>query len=224
MRANADKGRPHGRLPYGYRRVYDEATRELVRQEPDPEQAEIVQEAARRFLAGESTRSIANDFNERGLPPPHSGRGWDLTRIRRLLTNPTLNGKRVHQGEVVHDGSWDDDPRRRDLRQARHALRRSGTTYDEAGSGEARLLTGVVRCGVCAGPAVHTKQGGFGNRKLRHVYTCRYNNCTVRDASSLERYVTGWVLDRLGRPDTLALLSTGDNTTAHAAAGRRSPS
>ncbi|WGH89970.1 recombinase family protein [Auritidibacter ignavus] len=31
---NAEKGRPHGRLPYGHRRVYDERTGVLTRQEP----------------------------------------------------------------------------------------------------------------------------------------------------------------------------------------------
>src|SRR4051812_47776861 len=35
VRANADKGRPHGKLLYGYRREYDPATRELIGQVPD---------------------------------------------------------------------------------------------------------------------------------------------------------------------------------------------
>src|SRR5215469_6263456 len=33
-RANAERGRPHGRIPYGYRRVYDERTGALIEQVP----------------------------------------------------------------------------------------------------------------------------------------------------------------------------------------------
>src|SRR4051812_20914725 len=102
VRANADKGRPHGRLLYGYRREYDPATRELVGQVPDDETAPVVREAARRVLAGETPYSVAQDFNRRGVPTPTGGgRGWDLTQIKRLCVNPGYAGKRVHRGKVV---------------------------------------------------------------------------------------------------------------------------
>lgn len=68
-RASADAGRPHGRNTYGFLRVYDERTRELVRVEPHPEQAPVVQEAARRLLNGDSACAIARDLNARDIPP-----------------------------------------------------------------------------------------------------------------------------------------------------------
>ena len=68
VRLNAQKGRPHGRLPYGYRRVYDEHTGELLRQEPDPVTGPLVQEMARRVLAGETMHAVAMSMQDRGMP------------------------------------------------------------------------------------------------------------------------------------------------------------
>src|SRR4051795_677977 len=67
VRANAEKGRPHGKLLYGYRREYDPGTRELIGQVPDPDTAPVVQEAARRVLAGETPYAVAQNFNRRGI-------------------------------------------------------------------------------------------------------------------------------------------------------------
>ena len=126
MRANAAEGRPHGRLPFGYRRIYDPVTRELVRQEQDPDGAACARGRTRRFLAGESARSIANDWNGRGITTPHGDSTWNLTQIRRILTNPAMAGLRVHKGGTAHrrghvGGSG--DPRRRHVRPAQGPLR-----------------------------------------------------------------------------------------------------
>src|SRR6478609_8632801 len=69
VRHAALAGRVHGKNLYGYRRVYDDTTRALVRVEPDPVQAAIVCEAARRVLAGETLYQIAKSFNARDLAP-----------------------------------------------------------------------------------------------------------------------------------------------------------
>ena len=42
--ANAAAGKPHGRAPYGYRRRYDERTRKMIAQEPDPIEAPVIRE------------------------------------------------------------------------------------------------------------------------------------------------------------------------------------
>ena len=222
MRSNATKGRPHGRLAFGYRRVYDEQTRELVRQEPDPERAALVREAARRFLAGESTRSIANDWNDRCIPTPHpSGNRWDLTQIRRILTNPAMAARRVHRGEVVGAGDWPAilDDTTFDALAARFADPSRTTTRR---SPTVRLLIGVARCGVCGGPMVYAKQGGFVDRRtgrrrtLRYTYTCKNNHCTARDLAALEQYVSAVVVERLSRPDAREAIA-GAKPDPHAA-------
>lgn len=69
VRAAAEEGRAHGKNLYGYRRIYDDRTRELLRIEEHPDQAPVVKEAARRVMAGETYYAIAMDFNARGIPP-----------------------------------------------------------------------------------------------------------------------------------------------------------
>jgi DNA invertase Pin-like site-specific DNA recombinase len=220
MRANAAVGRPHGRLPYGYMRTYERSTGELEAQVPHPEQAPIVREMAERFLAGESTRSIANDLNARNVPPPHHSAkwGWSLTQVRRCLTNPAMNAKRVHRGEIVGQGEWepilDDETFARLAARFADPARKTSRT-----SPTVRLLSGVCRCGVCGAPMVYAKQGGFGDRPVRFTYQCRPGLCTARDMASLDRFVTGEVLKRLSAPDAAESFSVDqlDDDAAEAA-------
>ncbi|MBV9060989.1 MAG: recombinase family protein [Pseudonocardiales bacterium] len=65
--ANAVAGRPSGRIPYGYRRVFDPQTRQLIAQEPEPAEAAVVAELFGRLVAGHSLHSIARDFATRGI-------------------------------------------------------------------------------------------------------------------------------------------------------------
>lgn len=65
VRANLRNGKPHGRPKYGYRRRYDERTRELIAQEVDPVEAPVVEEIARRFGAGVAINVIKTDLEKR---------------------------------------------------------------------------------------------------------------------------------------------------------------
>jgi Recombinase len=48
----------------------------------------VIREYARRALAGESLKEMANDLNARGIPSS-TGRPWsDSDRLRALLTAP----------------------------------------------------------------------------------------------------------------------------------------
>lgn len=205
--SGAVEGRPSGRIPFGYARSYDERTKE-PRQFPDPVKAELIKEAARRFLAGESTRAIAEDWNRRKVPTPYQGNGtdgtpaaygWRLEQIKRILVNPAVNGKRVHQGKVIGEGQWDailDDVTYVKV-LARFADPSRKTTRARQ---SAKLLTGVARCGVCGGPIGYAPQKGAG-RKVRNTYRCRYNNCTTRDMKQLDRYVTWALFERIAQGD-----------------------
>jgi site-specific DNA recombinase len=46
--ASAALGRPHGRVPYGFRRVFDPQTRAFLTPEPEPVEAAVVAELYRR--------------------------------------------------------------------------------------------------------------------------------------------------------------------------------
>jgi site-specific DNA recombinase len=111
--ADARAGKPNGRLVWGYRRVYDPATKALLHVEPDPAKAAIVGEAATRFLDGESLRSIAISFNDRGIAgrspegrdPQRRRPAWTSHDIRAMLGKPAYAGFRSHFGELS-DAIW----------------------------------------------------------------------------------------------------------------------
>ena len=99
-----------GRPPYGYQVIDnpDGKGKVLV---IDPERAEVVREAVRRVIGGESVTSVAADFNERGILPPQGReakkyrRGgealWNNTSLRVILRDKALLGHVVHNGESV---------------------------------------------------------------------------------------------------------------------------
>src|SRR5436853_52874 len=68
-------------------------------------EAKIVREIAKRFLAGESLRSLAFELNDRQVPTCGGG-PWRVTTIRSIITNPRYVGLRVHRGEIVGEASW----------------------------------------------------------------------------------------------------------------------
>lgn len=91
MTATAEKGRPGpGKAPFGYRRVYDKATGEVIAFEPDTKERETVRqvdgrtvvtiwnpadEVRRMFkdiLAGVSAYAIAERLNALGIPNPRT--------------------------------------------------------------------------------------------------------------------------------------------------------
>jgi site-specific DNA recombinase len=152
VRANAARGRPHGRHLFGYERRYDPVTKQLVEVVEVPEQAAIVREAAARVLAGEALHAVRTDFIARQVPPP--GREWDLTQIRRILLNPGYLGKRVHKGVIVGDAVWpailDEDDWLR-----LQALLTAPARRTTSRQGELRhLVSHIGRCGVCDGHVV----------------------------------------------------------------------
>jgi site-specific DNA recombinase len=72
----------------------------IIGDEIKPVEAEPIKEAAARVLGGESIRSIAVDFNDRGIRAVGDGR-WALSTLRRVPVSPRIAGLREHKGEVV---------------------------------------------------------------------------------------------------------------------------
>ena len=107
------EGRPFGYkiirhdLGEGGRRRY-----RIIGEEIEPAEAEAIKEAASRVLRGESIRSIAFDFNDRGIKPVAGGR-WAGSTLRRMLISPRIAGLREHNGEVVGEAVVASDHRPR---------------------------------------------------------------------------------------------------------------
>lgn len=197
---NAAAGRPHGRVTYGFRRIYNEHTKAFMRQEIDETQAEVIRKAAHEVAWKAATLyAVREGLNTRGVPSP-DGKAWSSPQLRKMLTNPAYIGKRVHQGKVLGDACWEPildeltfytcvrlltDPERKTAKDTavRHLL--SGIATCARG--------GLLRVAVCNGIA---------------CYQCSEHHCVTIREEWLDDWVTGLVLKRLSREDALKLLAS----------------
>jgi hypothetical protein len=206
VKASARDGRAHGGRVYGYRRGrdFDTLRTTLV---VDEHQAAIVRESARRLLEGWTLSGIARDLNERGERAAGGGR-WGAASVRSMVTNNTVSGRRVHDGQVVA-GEWDaimDEDTWLAVR-ARLAAGQS-VTGDRRRSGGGRvrhtyLLSGLLACVDC-GRAMTGQLRSPGGRPATRRYVCATGSARDRrgcgqsiDAAAVEDYVTGVLVDRL---------------------------
>ena len=224
--SSAQAGRPASSSPYGYRRIYDQVSRQLLQQQPDEwdgngraledSPAWIVREIFERYAAGDGTIAITRDLNRRGIPASGGGR-WAVTSVLMIAKNPAYISRRVHQGEVLKDvkGTWPplvdeetfwavqrvlSDPARRTWRPARAR----------------HLLSFVVRCDECGGPIV-AKGSGVRAGTGVYDYTCREGHVGTLKAA-LDDYVQKRIVAWLSDPDVVAdLEQRGDSAASRQA-------
>lgn len=158
----ATRGRFSGGVrPYGYRPLGDGAL-EVVEAE-----AEVVWEAARRLLGGESPYGICADLNRRGVPTV-KGAQWRTQTLRRILTSPTTAGYREHHGEVVGRAGWSAILDEITWRRLRAVIQDPTRARARAHPARSYLLSGgIARCGRCGMP-LHAQRRQDGAR----VYAC----------------------------------------------------
>lgn len=212
VRLNAERGRPHGRIPYGYRRVYDPATGELLEQVPDEDQAPVVKEIAKRAAGGEALYKIAKSLNARGIPGP-TGRPWTPDILPDMITKPTYIGKRQHQGAVIGDAVWQgilDE----EVFYACVQLFADPSRKVSKGNAIKWLLSGIAKCSQCKN--IHRVRPAYG--KLR--YTCVTTGCfkTCVQMPPFDDIVTLAVLEHVERPEFVdALAQKADDDASRAA-------
>jgi site-specific DNA recombinase len=174
--ARAGKRTGGGSRPFGYRIVRHDLGEggkrrwRIVGEELEPAEAELIEEAATRVLRGESLRSIAMDWNERGVKTVGGGM-WQGSMIRRVLMSPRIAGLKDHRGEVVGKAMWpaiiDSATHDRLVGLLGNPERRP------ANYGRPRVypLAGLLYCGSCGGKLItylQPRQGrGYGCRKTR---------------------------------------------------------
>lgn len=218
MRGAAERGRPHGRLLYGYRRVYDPRTGELVEQVIDEEKAAVVREAARRVAAGEALVSIVSDFHRRDIRPPH-GQLWSTTQIREMVTRASYIGKRIHQGRVIGEGLWPPILEPPTYYACVQLLSDPRRIKDKDGKIK-YLLSGLARCGECGGVLrwQPTTRGASNYLCVGNDRGFGRKGCVSLRLNLFDEYVTAAVIERLGRPDVADLVANeGGQEEAQAA-------
>jgi site-specific DNA recombinase len=206
-----------GSRPFGYKIIRQDlgegAPRRwhIVKEVLEPAEAEAIKEAAARVLRGESLRSIAMDWNERGVKTVGGGK-WQGSMIRRVLMSPRIAKLREHRGEVVGKAKW---PRIIDRATHDRLVGLLGRPERRpANYGRPRIypLAGLLRCGSCGGKLVTYLQPrqtrGYGCRKDEN-FQCP---ARVRIAGEpLEEYVAGYVIEMWKSPRALNIAQSDDD-------------
>ncbi|NNM44530.1 recombinase family protein [Knoellia koreensis] len=209
-----------GQRPYGYVSAPnpDGPGRVLV---IEPTEAEVIREAARRVLDGETVYAVAHDLNAREIPSK-SGKRWSRTVLLGVLTSDAILGRVTHRGEVVRgedglpaeifepilDGdSW-------------HRLRAllvpaKGEEVRPQRRRAARLLSGVIRCAACGSP-LYVRSDGKGIVS----YVCSRKGdggvCpgVSVNAERVEEYVERVFLEAVGDAEVFTLTETESASAA----------
>jgi DNA invertase Pin-like site-specific DNA recombinase len=221
VRSRVAAGRPHGKIPFGYKREYDPTSGAPLRQLVDEDTAPIVREMVARVLAGEGLYTICRDFNERGVITPQGHRderrhvvrddprGWTPGKLRAQVKNPAIAGIRVANKEKVGPGDWPGIISVVEHQQVT-ALLADPTRRMQRGTEPKHLLSGIAECGVCGARCRRTVNRGKPN------YICHgvnYDNraCVARRQEPLDAFVRQVVVAWLDRPDALAAFQPADD-------------
>lgn len=211
-------GAPHG----GRRRFGYEANMERVR----ASEAAMIREAVRRFLAGESLRSIATWMNTPGPVGPMgpgsvgggpTGATWTGPNLRHMIGGPHLAALRVHRGTVVGPGQWPAILSVETHQHVVHAL--ANPDRRPSGSGNARvyLLAGLMRCHECgepcrARPAARPNRATKGTRSA--AYYCSTGQHVHRSVELVDRQVESLMVARLANLDPATGVLTDESAGA----------
>ena len=199
-----------GTRPFGY--LAD-------RRSLNPAEAPFVAEAVARVLAGDSLRSVAGDFNARGVRTV-TGRPWSIQVLRGMLLSARISGQREHHGQIVGPARWeaiitpDETARLRAVLD--HRGRKIGRTPRRY------LLAGLLRCEHC-GAILVARPNARGDRRYVCAKGPGYAGCgrLAILAEPVEDLIQAAVLYRLDTPELAAALrgdAAADDETARTAA------
>jgi site-specific DNA recombinase len=170
--------------------------------EPLEPEASALRQAATDVLNGTSLRSIATDWNARGLTTSR-GKRWTNLQLRRVLMNPTYSGLVSYDGKVIGTGTWEalwDTDTHHGLKAfLRNKDRRPAVSFERRHVG-----SGVYRCGKCG--ALLYAARPHGGRNI--TYICKAQAHLGRTAAPLDAYVEAIVLGLLQRSDIHRRLTT----------------
>ncbi|HXH59083.1 recombinase family protein [Iamia sp.] len=126
-----------GTRPYGYHQ--DRLTVRV-------DEAAMIREATQRILDGDRLRTIAADWNTRGVDTVTGG-AWTTPVLRRLLTSARIAGWREHQGRWTAEATWAGIVDRPTVERLRLILLDPARRLNV--NPRRYLLTGLLRCGLC---------------------------------------------------------------------------
>jgi len=182
-RAFGERGRKRVEDPDGTWRTVPAVPEDQAKSE-----RELIREAARRILAGDSLRGICPNWNEAGHRAPRGGR-WTTQTLRRMLLSPRLAGLREHRGQLL-EGSFPAILERETWQAVRAILTDPARMTTAVGGAARHLLTGCIFCGVCKAKLRTTRYGP--HRVLYYRCPSRSDggrNCVARKVEDVDRLI-----------------------------------
>lgn len=221
--ADAADGRPNGPANFGYQRVFDPATGKLDKQLRHPEEAPVIEELFDRLHKGHSLRSIALDFEARGIRSRqrYDSEGEPIERIafsqqhlRSFALNRAYVGEREHEegrrgrrrvGEVKYfPAMWPALVSREKFFAVQARLTDPARVTIRPGRAK-HPLSLIAVCDVCDGPMA-AKRVTAPNP----IYICNNGGHVSVPYGELNDYVEAEILAYLSRKDNLARLAASD--------------
>ena len=141
--------------------------KQKVSQERAAHERELIREAVRRLIAGDTLRGIAVDWTDRGERTPAGGK-WYNVNIRRMLLSPRLIGMRLHNGQL-YPGTWEPILTVEEYEAVKAILEDPARYKYERGGLPKHLLSGIAFCGLCSNKLSVRKR--YDNR----IYYCSQN-------------------------------------------------
>lgn len=205
----AENGMPSGGgvRPFGY--------------EPDkitlrPDEAREIRNAAHRFLAGDSLRSIVLDWNTRGVETVKGGK-WTQVTVRGVLGSPRIAGLRTHHRKVVGPAVWPAIITPDESARIRVLLSDPSRNKVNGRGARSYLLSGFMVCGGC-GAKMITRPVHDARRYLCAVDRGGCNKVGIA-ADHTDRLVTEVCLHRLDTPEIVARPPNGGSDLLEVVAG-----
>jgi DNA invertase Pin-like site-specific DNA recombinase len=219
LAAAAEQGRPHGRVKYGYERIYDineKGLRVLREQRAHVDRAPVVVEIVKRVGKGDPIVTIREDLNKRGIPGPTGGL-WNDKAVREIATSRTYLGSRVHRAggsdaAAVYPGMWPRIVEDSDHLAAARVLSDPARTTTRPGR-QKWLLSYLADCDVCSAHLHRVPMRTAVARQDR--YHC-IKGCTGVQASGLDDFISELLCRHLAEPGQLDLY-VGDDAAVIAA-------
>jgi site-specific DNA recombinase len=212
----ARDGQPHGGPPFGYQGVYNDRRKPIAPYWiPEPEEADIVRELFRRFLAGGVVRQIANDFEARGFRS-RKGKVFSDAALRSMLLSPNYAALRIYTNPAdettqTFDGKWTPLVSKADYYEVVRIL--GSRTVKSPQTGRAvHFLSGIARCGVCGDVL------GFKSRNGQAMYGCQRKGCVTVHESELDTFAVNAIFALITDPDNARMLSAGNENSEEALA------
>ncbi|HWT85498.1 MAG TPA: recombinase family protein [Myxococcales bacterium] len=177
--------------PFGWAKVEITESDGTVRQTwdpytPDPEEADLIKDAARSIIEGASLADIARRWNRHAVPQPRQAPGtkprWSSAHARAIITSPRNAGLVPHHRPVKDEegkvrtvieaagpAKWPAIIDRPTWERCCEVIESRAPRWVQPR--RRSLLTGLVRCGYCGGPMTRDlTQDARGNR--RAVWRC----------------------------------------------------